>query len=63
MKEIMENLKRADNMLALMNVSGDAVILLAGARQELGEAYRLLKDEQEDAPGKREGAHETAHDA
>lgn len=54
MKEIMENLKRADNMLALMNVSGDAVILLAGARQELGEAYRLLKDAQEDAPGKRE---------
>lgn len=55
MKGIMENLKRADNMLALMNVSGDAVILLAGARQELGEAYKWMKEAQE--------AYERAEDA
>lgn len=44
MKKLIE---QVDRLLALLNVSGENVIILASARQALGEAYRMLP---EDAP-------------
>lgn len=44
MKKLIE---QVDRLLALLNVSGENVIILASARQALGEAYRMLP---KDAP-------------
>lgn len=37
---------QADRLLAMLNVSGDNVFILANARQALGEAYRMLAEEE-----------------
>lgn len=46
MKEILEKLERADKLLAVIPASGDIAILLVGARQELGTAYKALTEQQ-----------------
>lgn len=42
MKELIE---QADRLLAMLNVSGDNVFILANARQALGEIYRMMPED------------------
>lgn len=44
MKKLIE---QADRLLAMLNVSGDSVMLLADARKILGEVYRMAPEEPE----------------
>lgn len=46
MKEAMEHLDHAFAFLSKIPVSGEAVDLLAMARQELRSAYHLLKEQE-----------------
>lgn len=43
MKKLIE---QVDRLLAMLNVSGDNVIILANARRALGEAYRMAPEEE-----------------
>lgn len=48
MKEIIE---QVDRLLAMVEVRGDSVMILADARKALGEAYREALKEQEEKEG------------
>lgn len=47
MKKLIE---QVDQLLAMLNVSGDNVFILANARQALGEAYRMLAEDEREMP-------------
>lgn len=48
MKEIIE---QVDRLLAMVEVRGDSVMVLADARKALGEAYREVLKEQKEKEG------------
>lgn len=52
MKEIIE---QVDQMLAMLEVRGNSVMILADARKALGQAYRLAAESEEKAGEKSEG--------
>lgn len=47
MNETAKRIERAYELLAKLSVSGDSVELLAMARMELREAYKLAKESEE----------------
>ena len=47
MKKLIEQM---DQLLAMLNVSGDNVFILANVRQALGEVYRMVAEDERKQP-------------
>jgi len=44
-RNMIKILEQVDRLLAMLNVSGDSVMILADARKALGQVYRMAAEE------------------